>query len=82
MSTPKQDEPHHGWSNTAELSFIENLASKKNAAALLRGYLTAHAKRTDFGSIDAKASGDLARQLLTRLENQAAIVDSLRAEVA
>ncbi|GJH31417.1 hypothetical protein CBA19CS91_01690 [Paraburkholderia hospita] len=82
MNQREPDNAQHGWSNSAEMLFIKGLAEKKNAAKLLRGYLTAHAKRVNFGAIDQKAVGDFARQLLTRIEQEESLLSSLRAEVA
>ncbi|PTB23486.1 hypothetical protein C9I56_39040 [Paraburkholderia caribensis] len=89
MNTKRHEaeEAQRGWSNSAELYFIEGLAQKKEGAGLLRGYLIGHAKRVHFGAIDAAATRELAQQLLANLEAEKAPFSvsmrfSKRAEVA
>lgn len=81
MTTTPQKDEGKGWSNSAELSFIEHLASKREAKGLLRGYLRGMEKRVNFGSIDRRAAKERAEELLVILEFESA-VQSRRVEVA
>lgn len=81
MTTTPQKDDVKGWSNTAELTFIEGLAEKREGKALLRGYLRGMEKRTDLGSIDHKAAVERAQELLVILEFES-LAQSRRVEVA
>ncbi|TAM07226.1 MAG: hypothetical protein EPN70_03375 [Paraburkholderia sp.] len=48
MTTDRQT----GWTTSAEIDFIDQLASKHNAIALLQGYLAGMSRRVDFGQMD------------------------------
>ncbi|CAN0620315.1 conserved protein of unknown function [Burkholderia multivorans] len=60
-----------GWTTAAELDFVEQLASRKRALPLLRGYLAGMAKRTEF-SFDPNAVLFVARERLALLERKLA----------
>ncbi|WP_066570679.1 hypothetical protein [Burkholderia sp. ABCPW 14] len=45
-------EKERSWTTHKELEFIEYLAAKRDAVALLSGYLTGMRGRTDFGDMD------------------------------
>ncbi|AOJ10360.1 hypothetical protein [Burkholderia mayonis] len=45
-------EKERSWTTGKELEFIEYLAAKRDAVALLSGYLTGMHYRTDFGDMD------------------------------
>ncbi|CAG9255888.1 hypothetical protein [Paraburkholderia caribensis] len=81
MSTATKEDPSKGWSNSAELSFIHYLADKREAKALLRGYLNGMKKRDRFDAIDRTKAVELANELLLQLEFDSAF-HSRRAEVA
>ncbi|MBF3825440.1 hypothetical protein ISF98_29300 [Burkholderia pseudomallei] len=65
-------EKERSWTTGKELEFIEHLAGKKDAVALLGGYLRGMHRRTDFGEIDPNQAIRYAHDRLAALQRRAA----------
>jgi hypothetical protein len=55
-----------GWSQPAEMQFIDRLAESTNPEIALQGYIDGMRKRVNFGKIDAKTCIQYAQFLLTK----------------
>ena len=53
-----------GWTTAAEIDFIDQLASKREAITLLSGYLAGMRQRADFGQMDPVGATGYAQQML------------------
>jgi hypothetical protein len=54
----------HGWTTSAELQFIAEMAQGENAIAGLRGYIAGMKKRADLAGIDAALCVTVAQEHL------------------